>query len=71
LAKPDNRADNEVHLQQHINHTFNNLREAEDYLSVHTDEISEDEKQAIRAKNDRRKAGIRDFIAEKKDEAQQ
>jgi len=71
LAKPDNRADNEVHLQQHINHTFNNLREAEDYLSVHTDQITEDEKQAIKAKNDRRKDSILEFIAEKKDEAQQ
>ncbi|MFZ3129688.1 MAG: small acid-soluble spore protein Tlp [Desulfosporosinus sp.] len=71
MAKPDNRADNEVHLQQHINHTFANLREAEDCLDTHADEITEDEKQAINAKNDRRKDSIRNFFAEKKDEAQQ
>jgi len=71
LAKPDNRSDNEVHLQQHIDHTLTNLREAEDYLDEHADEIAADEKQAIEAKNDRRKESIRSFIAEKKDESQQ
>lgn len=71
MAKPDNRADNEVHLQQHIDHTFANLREAEDYLDEHADEITDDEKQAIESKNDRRKESIKSFIAEKKDEAQQ
>ena len=69
LAKPDNRADNEVHLQNHIDHTLANLREAEDYLDDHADEIPDDEKQAIEAKNDRRKSSINAFIAEKKDEA--
>ena len=71
MAKPDNRADNEVHLQQHIDYTFANLREAEDYLDEHADEITDDEKQAIESKNDRRKESIKSFIAEKKDEAQQ
>lgn len=70
MAKPDNRADNEVHLQQHIDHTFANLREAEDYLDEHADEITDDEKQAIETKNDRRKESIKSFIAEKKDESQ-
>ena len=71
MAKPDNRADNEAHLQEHIDHTLANLREAEDYLDEHADEITPDEKQAIEAKNDRRKESINGFIAEKKDEAQQ
>ncbi|HUU39731.1 MAG TPA: small acid-soluble spore protein Tlp [Desulfatiglandales bacterium] len=70
MSKPDNRADNEVHLQQHIDHTFANIQEAEDYLDEHADEITADEKQAIEAKNDRRKESIKSFIAEKKDEAQ-
>jgi len=69
MIKPDNRADNEVHLQKHIDHTKANLREAVDYLNEHADEISPDEKQAIKAKNARRKASIDAFIAEKKDEA--
>jgi small acid-soluble spore protein (thioredoxin-like protein) len=71
LAKPDNRADNEAHLQEHIDHTVANLQEAENYLNVHEDEISTDEKQAIEAKNNRRKDSINSFVAEKKDEAQQ
>lgn len=69
MAKPDNRADNEAHLQDHIDHTFANLRESEDYLDEHSDVITADEKQAIEAKNDRRKASIKSFIEEKKDEA--
>ncbi|MCO1604154.1 MULTISPECIES: small acid-soluble spore protein Tlp [Desulfosporosinus] len=69
MAKPDNRADNEVHLQEHINHTLAKLHAAEDYLDEHADEIKADEKQAIEAKNDRRKESIDYFIAEKKDEA--
>jgi len=70
MAKPDNREDNEVHLQQHIDHTIENLREAEDYLDEHADEISTHEKHAIEAKNDRREESIKSFIAEKRDEAQ-
>jgi small acid-soluble spore protein (thioredoxin-like protein) len=71
LAKPDNRADNEAHLQKHIDHTIVNLREAEDYLDEHANEIAADEKKALEAKNDRRKESIRSFVAEKKDESQQ
>ncbi|HEY8910852.1 MAG TPA: small acid-soluble spore protein Tlp [Desulfosporosinus sp.] len=71
MAKPDNRADNEAHLQEHIDHTIANLHKAEDYLDEHADEISINDKQAIEAKNDRRKDSINGFIAEKRDEAQQ
>ena len=71
LAKPDNRADNEVHLQEHINHTLAKLHAAEDYLDEHSSEITADEKQAFKAKNDRRKESIKSFIAEKRDEAEQ
>ena len=69
MAKRDNREDNEVHLQQHIDHTLANLREAEDYLDEHADEISTEEKHRIEAKNDRREESIKSFIEEKKDEA--
>lgn len=69
MAKPDNREDNEVHLQKHIDHTKANLQEAEDYLDEHADEISTEEQQTIEAKNERRKASIDAFIAEKADEA--
>jgi small acid-soluble spore protein (thioredoxin-like protein) len=69
LAKPDNRADNKAHLQEHIDHTLANLREAEDYLDEHADEITDFDKHAIEAKNERRKDSINAFIAELKDEA--
>jgi small acid-soluble spore protein (thioredoxin-like protein) len=71
LAKPDNRADNEEHLQEHIDHTVANLQEAEDYLDEHSSELTADEKQMIEAKNDRRKQSIDAFASEKEDEAQQ
>jgi small acid-soluble spore protein (thioredoxin-like protein) len=44
LAKPDNRADNEAHLQKHINHTIANLHEAEEYLNEHAHEVPAHEK---------------------------
>ena len=69
MAKPDNRADNEAHLQQHIDHTLENLREAEDYLDEHGEEISVREKHDIESKNERRKESIDAFAAQKKDEA--
>ncbi|TCZ76634.1 small acid-soluble spore protein Tlp [Paenibacillus albiflavus] len=71
MAKPDNRADNAEHLQQHINHTEENLHEAEDYLDEHASEISAVEKQTIEAKNERRKQSIEAFADEMKDEADQ
>lgn len=71
LAKPDNREDNEAHLQQHIDHTIANLQEAEDYLDEHADEISAEEQQSIEEKNDRRKQSVKRFAEEKQDEAGQ
>ncbi|MNI51499.1 Small, acid-soluble spore protein Tlp [compost metagenome] len=69
MAKPDNRADNAAHLQEHIENTAANLQEAEDYLDEHADEISADEKQVIEAKNNRRQESINSFEAEKEDES--
>lgn len=40
MVKTDNRADYEAHLQDHIDHTLANLREAEDYLEEHEDEMT-------------------------------
>jgi small acid-soluble spore protein (thioredoxin-like protein) len=69
MAKPDNRRDNEAHLQEHIDHTIANLHEAEDYLDEHAAEITADEKQHIQAKNERRKESIEGFVQEKRDES--
>ena len=70
MAKTDNRADYEAHLQEHIDHTVTNLQEAEDYLDEHAGEITAGKKQVIESKNDRRKESIKGFIAGKNDEAQ-
>lgn len=71
MAKPDNRADNEAHLQQHIEHTKANMHEAEQYLNELSDEISASEKHTIEEKNERRKQSIEGFKEELKDEAGQ
>lgn len=69
MAKPDNRADNVEHLQKNINHTIENLEEAESYLSEHADEISPQEREAIQSKNERRRNSLDAFRSEIKDEA--
>lgn len=69
MAKPDNRADNVEHLQQSIQHTMQNLHEAEDYLNEFSSEISSKEREQIEAKNERRNQAIRGFREEVKDEA--
>lgn len=71
MAKPDNRKDNEVHLQQHIENTKANMQEAEQYLTELADEISAPEKHTIEEKNERRKQSIEGFKEELKDEAGQ
>lgn len=50
MAKPDNRADNVEHLQQSIQNTQQNLREAEGYLNEFSSEISNEERQQIEEK---------------------
>ncbi|MGV6937797.1 small acid-soluble spore protein Tlp [Paenibacillus sp. FSL L8-0158] len=69
MAKPDNRADNVEHLQQSIQNTLQNLHEAEGYLNEFSSEISNEERQQIEEKNNRRKESIRSFREEVKDEA--
>lgn len=71
MAKTDNRADYEAHLQEHIDHTVANLQEAEDYLDEHAGELTAGKKHVIEAKNARRKESIEGFIAGKKIEPQQ
>ncbi|MFB5761653.1 small acid-soluble spore protein Tlp [Paenibacillus medicaginis] len=69
MAKPDNRADNVEKLQDTVQDTIENFREAEDYLDEHADEISTAERNTIEEKNDRRKTSIRGMREEIKDEA--
>lgn len=68
MAKPDNRADNVEHLQNHVKNTLQNLEEANDYLSEHADEISSSELNDIKEKNQNRRESIEGFKEEIKDE---
>lgn len=70
MPKPDNREDNVRHLQDAVQDTIENFREAKDYLNEFGDEISATEKEQILEKNERRKKSISGFREEIKDEAQ-
>ncbi|MDB5054791.1 MAG: small acid-soluble spore protein Tlp [Bacilli bacterium] len=69
MAKPDNRADNVEHLQEHVQNTIDNLEEAESYLDEHANEISTGEVNQISEKNKNRRESIASFREEIKDEA--
>ncbi|EPZ47509.1 MULTISPECIES: small acid-soluble spore protein Tlp [Alicyclobacillus] len=69
MAKPDNRDDNVVHLQKAINHTMENMREAEDFVKAHAGEMNPEDVADIKAKNERREQAIEGFREEIRDEA--
>ncbi|WP_067621389.1 small acid-soluble spore protein Tlp [Alicyclobacillus acidiphilus] len=69
MAKPDNRKDNVEHLQQALNHTMENMREAETMLEAHGDDMNPKDKAALEQKNRRRMQAIEGFREEIKDEA--
>ncbi|MGM0844811.1 MAG: small acid-soluble spore protein Tlp [Bacillota bacterium] len=63
---PDDRSDNVEKLQSKVFHTIQNMERAEESLA-YTD--SEEQMQAIQAKNERRRESIDAFRSELKDEA--
>ncbi|WP_409254029.1 small acid-soluble spore protein Tlp [Bacillus sp. SCS-153A] len=63
---PDDRSDNVEKLQSMVFHTIQNMERAEESMAF-TD--SDEQKQAIEAKNDRRRESIDAFRSELKDEA--
>ncbi|TDY51334.1 small acid-soluble spore protein (thioredoxin-like protein) [Alicyclobacillus sacchari] len=69
MAKPDNRADNVEHLQQALNHTMENIREAGTFLAAHADDMNPKDVAALEQKNERRRQAISGFREEIKDEA--
>jgi small acid-soluble spore protein (thioredoxin-like protein) len=69
LAKPDDRSDNVEKLQSHINHTIENLEEAEQYLDEHGEEIAPQERQAILQNNENRRDSLQGLREEIRDEA--
>jgi len=66
LAKPDDRRDNVKKLQQMTQNTIDNLHEAKDTLN--NPDISDQQREAIKAKNKRREETIDNFRSEIKDE---
>ncbi|MNE89238.1 Small, acid-soluble spore protein Tlp [compost metagenome] len=69
MAKPDDRSDNVRKLQESVQNTIENFREAQDYLSEYAEEITGEEKQQIEEKNAKRLRSIEGQRAEIKDEA--
>lgn len=69
MAKPDDRSDNVEKLQRNVQNTIRNLREAEEYLAEHGDELSPEERRTIRVKNEHRRESIAGMRREIKDEA--
>ncbi|MCL6632797.1 MAG: small acid-soluble spore protein Tlp [Alicyclobacillus herbarius] len=68
MAKPDDRSDNVEKLQRAIQNTMANLREANDFLKAHEEEMKASDRAAIEAKNERRERAIEGFREEIKDE---
>ncbi|MFC7394935.1 small acid-soluble spore protein Tlp [Scopulibacillus cellulosilyticus] len=66
--KPDDRSDNVEKLQENVQNTIENLEEAHETL--HNDDLSEKDRQAILDKNERREQSIAGMREEIKDEAQ-
>ncbi|GAB6180983.1 hypothetical protein JCM14036_23020 [Desulfotomaculum defluvii] len=66
MAKPDDRSDNVEKLQEMVQNTIQNLEEAHETLQ--NDSLSQEQKQAIIAKNKRREESIESFRSEIKDE---
>jgi small acid-soluble spore protein (thioredoxin-like protein) len=65
-SNPDDRSDNVEKLQSMVFHTIQNMERAEESMA-NTD--SQEQMQAIEAKNDRRRESIDAFRSELKDEA--
>ncbi|GGJ01422.1 hypothetical protein GCM10010885_08280 [Alicyclobacillus cellulosilyticus] len=68
MANPDDRSDNVRKLQRNIQNTMRNMREAEDYLEAHADEMRPEDVAAVEAKNERRAQAIAGFRREIQDE---
>ncbi|MBM7644643.1 small acid-soluble spore protein (thioredoxin-like protein) [Scopulibacillus daqui] len=65
--KPDDRSDNVEKLQEMVQNTIENLEEAHDTL--HNEDLSGKDRQAILEKNERREEAIAGMREEIKDEA--
>lgn len=63
---PDNRKDNVKHIQQHINHTIENMELADEMIEKTDNQKTKEE---LTEKNKRREEALNSFRHEIKDEA--
>lgn len=68
MPKPDDRSNNPERIEDNIGHTLQNMDEARDYVNAHEDDMSEQQKQQIKEKNQRREESIDSLRNELKDE---
>lgn len=66
MAKPDNRNNNAERLEQMVNNTIENLEEA--HKTLQNEDLKQEERAAIEAKNEKRQNSIESFNAEIDDE---
>ena len=69
MPKPDDRSDNVERIADNIQNTMANLREAEDFLKAHGDEINAKDRETLETKNERRERAIEGLREEIRDEA--
>ncbi|WP_040982470.1 small acid-soluble spore protein Tlp [Oceanobacillus jeddahense] len=67
--KPDDRSDNVKKIKNTIDHTLQNMNEAEDYVKAHSNELNSADKEDIMSKNKRRRETIEGLRSEIEDEA--
>lgn len=68
MPKPDDRSNNPERIEDNIWDTAQNMNEARDYVNAHGHEMSEQQKQQIKEKNQRREESIEGLRNELQDE---
>lgn len=66
MAKPDNRNNNVERLEQMVTNTIEHIEEA--HKTLQNEDLTQQEREAIETKNERRQESIGKFQAEIKDE---
>lgn len=70
MAKPDDRSNNPERIEDNIWDTKKNIDEDQDYVHAHAQEISAEQKQQIKEKNQRRAESIDGLRDELQDEVE-
>ncbi|NMM53432.1 small acid-soluble spore protein Tlp [Paenibacillus aquistagni] len=71
MAKPDDRSNNAERIQNNIANTVKKVQDTADYLNEHASEISGEEINQLKHKNENRKQAISSLKQEYQDEANQ